>query len=321
LHFRSRAIASLARIRQQLRPQITGKIMSKPRSYRYKVVDVFTDTPLEGNPLAVFPDAKGIDDATMQGIARELNLSETTFVLPSTRPDCAVQVRIFTPKREMMFAGHPTIGTSYVLMQEGIVPAGTERFSLDEKIGAVPIRVEAGTKPMIWLRTPPITAGMTVDRTLCAKALGLELGDLLEPQPQLMTAGNPNIYVPLRDKEAVDRAKLDSRGNNEIRGDYPEPVCIFVFTPTKEGAYSRMFAPEFGVIEDPATGSATGPLAAYMLKHKLVSDADGTRFVSEQGTKMKRRSFLHVQIFGEGGKEGIDVGGQVAPLTEAVMTF
>jgi trans-2,3-dihydro-3-hydroxyanthranilate isomerase len=295
--------------------------MSSQHSYRYKVVDVFTDTPLEGNPLAVFPDAQGIADATMQSIARELNLSETTFVLPPTRPDCVAQVRIFTPAREMVFAGHPTIGTSYVLLDEGIVPAGTRSFNLDEKIGAVPIRVDAGAKPMIWLRTPPISEGKAFDRALCASVLGLDVGDVMEATPQLMSAGNPNIYIPLRSKEAVDRAWLDSQGNNALRGDYPYPVCVFVFTPTAQGAYSRMFAPEFGVTEDPATGSATGPLAAYMMKHGLVATADGTRFVSEQGTKMKRRSLLHVQLFGEGGKDGIDVGGHVAPLTEAVMTL
>jgi trans-2,3-dihydro-3-hydroxyanthranilate isomerase len=287
-----------------------------PRSYRYIVVDVFTDTPLEGNPLAVFPDAAGIDGETMQSIAREFNLSETTFVLPATRADCAVNVRIFTPRREMMFAGHPTIGTSFVLLQEGIVPAGSERFNLEEKIGAVPIRVESGGKPMIWLRTPPISEGMTVDRALCARALGLDMADLLDAAPQLMTAGNPNVYIPLRSKEAVDRASLDAAGNIGIRQGYAEPVCVFVFAPTPAGAYSRMFAPEFGVLEDPATGSATGPLAAYMMKHGLVSRAAGTRFVSEQGTKMQRRSFLHVHIFGEGGSEGIDVGGQVAPIAE-----
>src|ERR1700690_2661774 len=98
--------------------------------YRYRVVDVFTEHPLEGNPLAVFPDASGLDESTMQKIAKELNLSETTFVLPSTRADCAVRVRIFTPTKEMLFAGHPTIGTSYVLLDEGAVSGSN--FLLEE---------------------------------------------------------------------------------------------------------------------------------------------------------------------------------------------
>ena len=110
-------------------------------SYRYRVVDVFTQNLLEGNSLAVFPRASGLDDLTMQKIARELNLSETTFVFPAMRADCAANVRIFTPAKEMNFAGHPTIGTSFVLLEKGIVPASGEPFCLEEKIGAVPVRI------------------------------------------------------------------------------------------------------------------------------------------------------------------------------------
>jgi len=295
--------------------------VSRPRSFRYKVVDVFTETPLQGNPLAVFPDAGGLDDETMQGIARELNLSETTFVLPSTRADCAARVRIFTPAREMAFAGHPTIGTSFVLLAEGGVPAGSRSFSLEEKVGAVPIRVDAGPRPMIWLRTPALSAGRTFDRATCARVLGLEPADLIDAPPQIWSAGNPTLFIPLATPAAVDRAWLDMRGADELAHGLPEPICTFVFAPTPQGAYSRMFAPRLGVAEDPATGSATGPLAAYMMRHGMAASADGTRFISEQGSKMKRRSLLHVQIFGVGGKDGIDVGGQVTPLIDAEMTL
>jgi trans-2,3-dihydro-3-hydroxyanthranilate isomerase len=291
--------------------------MTSTRSYRYRVVDVFTDTPLEGNPLAVFPEAQGLDDDTMQDIARELNLSETTFVLPATRPDCAALVRIFTPAKEMKFAGHPTVGTSFVLLDEGKVPAGATSFLLEEKIGPVAIRIDA--LKLIWLRTPPISDGASCDRSVCAKTLGLTAGDLLELPPQILSAGNPAVFIPLRDAATVDRARLSSDGAAALARYHPEPICIFPFAPVESGAYSRMFAPDLGVVEDPATGSTTGPLAAYMMRHKLVSCAAGTRFVSEQGTKMKRRSILHVQVFGDNGSEGIDVGGHVAPLTEAVM--
>jgi trans-2,3-dihydro-3-hydroxyanthranilate isomerase len=295
--------------------------MNQPRTHHYRIVDVFTDRPLEGNPLAVFLDGAGIDDKTMQDIAREMNLSETTFILPATRPACDARVRIFTPAREMLFAGHPTIGTSYVLLQEGIVPRESERFVLEEKVGPVPIRVERVTgneSPLIWLTTPPISEGKTFERSRCAAALGLDAKDLLDFAPQLLSAGNPTLYIPLRDSAAVDRAWLDSRGAADLQqGD--DPFCVFVFTPVAAGAYSRMFAPRLGVVEDPATGSSTGPLAAYMLKHGLVPFAAGTRFVSEQGTKMKRRSILHVKLNGEKGCDGIEVGGHVAPLSEAVM--
>ncbi len=294
--------------------------MNKTRSYRYLVVDVFTDKPLEGNPLAVFPDAAGIDDITMQKIAKELNLSETAFVFPATREDCAARVRIFTPGREMTFAGHPTIGTGFVLFMEGIIPAGTGHFVLEEKVGPVPISVEAGKHPLIWLRTPPISEGMTFDRTACAQTLDLNLTDLLEISPQFLTAGNPTVFIALKSKDTVDRTRLNSSGLNRLREISPGPFCIFIFTPTSEGAYSRMLAaPEYGIFEDPATGSSTGPLAAFMMKHGLVSSTSGTRFISEQGTKMGRRSILHVHIVGEKGKEGIDVGGNVVPVAEAVM--
>lgn len=132
------------------------KTVHRAKSYRYRVVDVFTENALEGNPLAVFPDASGLDDNHMQKIAKELNLSETTFVFPARRRGCAALVRVFTPSREMKFAGHPTIGTSFVLLDEGKVREKTEQFVLEERIGPVPIRIEKGKRLLIWLRTPAI---------------------------------------------------------------------------------------------------------------------------------------------------------------------
>lgn len=293
--------------------------MNSPNAYRYLVVDVFTQCPLEGNALAVFPRALNMDDGLMQRIARELNLAETAFVFPATRPDCAVSVRIFTPTKEMIFAGHPTIGTAFVLREEGIVPGDQEDFVLEEKVGPVPIRVELGEGPLIWLRTPPIDYGKLYDRALCADVLGLELGDLLEVTPQLLSAGNPTIFIPVKDKQTVDRACMDLRGLRVLNGADHELVCVFVFTPTREGAYSRMFAPGHGVPEDPATGSATGPLASFMMRHGLLSGAPGKRFISEQGTKMGRRSILHIHILGQNGVDGIEVGGYVTPVAEGTM--
>src|SRR5262249_2040085 len=217
------------------------KSMNSLRSCRYQVVDVFTERPVEGNALAVFPDASGLDSATMQKIAREMNLSETTFVTPATRADCAANVRIFTPTKEMVFAGHPTIGTSFVLLDEGIVPEDSERFVLEEKVGPVSIRVEPGERPLIWLTTPLISYGRTFDRELCAQALGLEPNDLLEIRPQLLSAGNPTIFVAVKDKETVDRAWLDRQGLTLLNEGLQEAACVFVFTPTPDGAYSRMF--------------------------------------------------------------------------------
>src|ERR1700677_4196955 len=165
------------------------------KSYRYTVVDVFTTEVLEGNALAVFPDASDLDATTMQKIAREFNLAETAFVLPAT-------LRIFTPAKEMVFAGHPTVGSAFVLMQEGIVPKNSSAFVVEEKIGPVPIRIDSGARPMIWLRTPPIREGRCYDSALCAAALGLEPQDLLRIEPQLLNAGNPTVIVAAKDKAA-----------------------------------------------------------------------------------------------------------------------
>jgi len=286
----------------------------------YRIVDVFTQTPLEGNALAVFHDATGLDDATMQKIARETNLSETTFVFPAERSGSAARVRIFTPVKEMMFAGHPTVGTAWVLRDVGRIAKDRRRFVLDENIGPVDVRVD--DEALIWLRTPPIRTSRGYDPALCAAAVGLEPGDVLDNVPcQNVSAGNPAVFIALRDKAAVDGAEVDTVALRRLLADEPEPACLFVFTPTDEGAYSRMFANDFGIVEDPATGSATGPLAAFMMAHGLVRSADGTRFVSEQGTKMGRRSILHVLVDGERGERGIEIGGHVAPLASATLTL
>ena len=287
--------------------------------HRYRVVDVFTDTALEGNPLAVFPDSNGIDSNTMQRIARELNLSETVFIGPASRNDCVASFRIFTPARELKFAGHPTVGGSFALLAEGRVANGIEQFQVEEKVGAVPIRIEPGQPPMIWLTTPPIQFRQTFDREACAQVFGLRADDLLPPSPQIVDAGNPMLFVPLESKELVDRCTVDTARLQALHPDRSTPVGLFVFTPTSSGAYSRMFAPDLGVVEDPATGSATGPLAAYMKHHDLLPATNNGRFVSEQGTKMGRRSLLYFDL--ANADSGIPVGGHVVPIIDAVMTL
>ena len=293
-------------------------MMSERRAHRYRVVDVFTETALEGNPVAVFPASAEVDPSVMQAIARELNLAETVFVCPATRAGCAARLRIFTPAREMAFAGHPTIGSSWVLQAEGMVAPESEGFLLDLGIGAVPIRVERGAGTLIWLSTPPVRAGQRYEPALCAKLLGLDAGDLLDLPPQWLSAGNPIAVIAVKHREAVDRASLDRAGQQALQGADAVPVCAYVFAPAPGGAYGRMFAPLLGVPEDPATGSAMGPLATFMMQHGLL--ARGARLLCEQGTKMGRRSLLHVQT-GAAEDTPVDVGGSVTPLTEALMTL
>jgi trans-2,3-dihydro-3-hydroxyanthranilate isomerase len=286
----------------------------------YHVVDVFTTAPLEGNALGVFPDATGLDSGRMQRIAGELNLSETTFILPKESTEEATRVRIFTPAAELAFAGHPTIGTAYVMRRVGIVSADATTFALAENVGSVPVRVDCGEDPILWLTTPPIRKLGELARDRCARALSLSTNLLLPSMHcEILSAGNPTVFIPVRDRAAVDEAKIDSAALADLLRGKKVPICVFVFAPVENGAYSRMFAPQLGVPEDPATGSATGPLAVYMMRHGLVRSADGTRFFSEQGVKMGRRSLLHVLVHGENGAKGIEIGGNVVHVAEATM--
>ncbi|MGH7736858.1 MAG: PhzF family phenazine biosynthesis protein [Candidatus Tyrphobacter sp.] len=286
---------------------------------RYRVVDVFTQTALEGNPLAVFYEERDLAPELMLRIARELNLSETCFLMPATRGDCALRVRIFTPARELLFAGHPTIGAAYVALECNLAAGERQSFAFEEGVGPVAVTVEG---PVIWLSTPPIERIGQCDRAACARALDLREWDLLaDVPPEIYSAGNPMLFVAVNDPATVDGACVDSQVLRALEEQIGQNVGLFVFAPTVAGAYSRMFAPELGVVEDPATGSATGPLAAYMMAHGLCSTAGGTTLTSEQGTKIGRRSLLSVRIRGEKGCEGIDVGGHVTPVIDAILTL
>jgi trans-2,3-dihydro-3-hydroxyanthranilate isomerase len=298
------------------------------RRYRYLHVDVFTERPLAGNPLAVVLDAHGIADAEMQAIARETNLSETTFVLPATRADCVARVRIFTPGRELPFAGHPTVGTAWVLATTGRTN-GARRFALEEGIG--PVEVELDGDParptFIWMKHRDATFGAEVkNRAGVASALGVTEGDLVPGAPiQTGSTGNAFLYVPLRDAATVDRAVLDPR---RLEHTLPEMTTlgVFVLAPdpdrTAGRVYTRMFAPAHGVAEDPATGSASGALGAYLVMQGLVAPAAPMRIVSEQGTKMGHQSFVHVTLaYRDGAVTDIRVGGAVVPVIDGALTL
>jgi len=317
------------------------------REYRFVQVDVFTARVFGGNPLAVVFDARDLGDDEMQAIAREMNCSETTFLLPPTRPDCAARVRIFTPAREVPFAGHPTIGTAWVLATEKLLPTGTTRFDLEEGIGPVAVTLEGDpARPsFLWMRHGEARFGPELtNRAGFAGALGLAEADLLAGAPvRTGSTGNTFLYVPLRDRETVDRARLDVPALLAAQGEGPN-LGVFVFAPDpdprvagrgaaegepsgyKRGVtvdrparvYSRMFAPHTsGIPEDPATGSASGPLGAYLVERGLVAAGDTVEIVSEQGTRMGRQSFLRIRIGMSSGRiSDIRVGGSVVPVIE-----
>jgi trans-2,3-dihydro-3-hydroxyanthranilate isomerase len=299
------------------------------REYRILQVDVFTERVLAGNQLGVVPDARGLSDEEMQAIAREMNVAETTFVLPATRAGCVARIRIFTPGREMPFAGHPTIGTAWVLATERMVPDRATHFALDEQIGPVEVELEGDpARPgFVWMRHRDATFGDEVkERAGVAAALSLGERDLWPGAPiQTGSTGNAFLYVPLRDRATVDRAALDQ---SRIAAVVPDTtrIGVFVLAPepdaTARRVYTRMFAPAHGVAEDPATGSASGALGAYLAIHGLVAPARQMRIVSEQGTKMGRQSFVHITLTNElGAVSDIRVGGSVVPALDGTLTL
>jgi len=289
---------------------------ARAKRYTIHVVDVFTERPLAGNQLAVVLDAEGIPAQAMQRIAKEMNLSETTFVLAPEGAGNAARVRIFTPGSELPFAGHPTIGTAWVLFTQGLVPGGALEFALEEGVGPVHVRGEhwaGGVR--FWMTHPKVSFGEVVsDRAAAAAALGLSEDQLVPDVPiQVASTGLPHVYVALKDAKAIDDAVSEKERLGKV---FREGV--FLFAPRGENQlYSRMFAPHVAdIYEDPATGSASGPLGAFAVKYGLVKRSSTVSIVSEQGTKMGRQSFVHIELaYPRQGDfpSRIEVGGSVVP--------
>jgi trans-2,3-dihydro-3-hydroxyanthranilate isomerase len=301
-------------------------------SHRIHTVDVFTDMPLAGNQLAVVLDAEDIAGETMQRIAREFNIAETTFVLPPHDPTHAARVRIFTPGAELPFAGHPTIGTAWVLATQGLVPGGGLEFILEEGVGPIKVR---GVRDehgglAFWMAHPAVSFGDVFDdRAAVAASLGLEPGALAPNVPlQVVSTGVPFLFVALTDKSAVDAAISDTERLSALFAGRPE-VAVYLFAADAarpNQLYSRMFAGHtFDIREDPATGSAAGPLGAFVVRYGLVPRAPSVTLVSEQGTKMGRQSFIHIELAYDKDEEDgelptrIEVGGAVQPVIEGEL--
>lgn len=301
--------------------------MSQTRVYRFTQLDVFTDHVFGGNPLAVFTDGRGLSDAEMQSIANEMNLSETTFVLPATEPSYAARVRIFTPTAELPFAGHPTVGTAWVLKNNGVAPAGSSSMVLELGIGPIGVRSESTESgEFIWMDQGVATFGNVFeDRTAIASALGLTPNDLVPDMPvQMVSTGSPFLYVPLRGNDIVDRVSPNLEQYRECiarAGQGVRSAFMFAAEPERNRAYCRMIGVGRGMLrEDPATGSANGPLGAYLVKYGLTHGDGVVEILSEQGTAMGRQSFIHLRVGTKQGQPGrVEVGGQVVPVFDGVL--
>jgi len=290
------------------------------RRLQYRIVDVFTDRMFGGNPLAVFLDGRGLSETEMQALAREMNLSETTFVLPPDDPANDFRVRIFTPGRELPMAGHPTIGTAFVLAREKMLPGGGETLTirLEEKVGLIPVRLEMkdGVPDKIWMTQPQPTFGPVFPNAAAvAEMLGIDPADIRNDLPiEVVSCGMPFLFVPVRDLATMRRLSFN-RDLSRRALESLEVSEVFVFALEVENAgstvHSRMFAPELGVPEDPATGGASGPLGSYLVRYGVVSAQPKASIVSEQGIEMGRPSFIHIEITQEANEiTEVKVGGR-----------
>jgi trans-2,3-dihydro-3-hydroxyanthranilate isomerase len=307
------------------------------RSYRFLQLDVFTDRIFGGNQLAVFPEAVGISEAEMQAVAREMNYSETTFVLPASDSRALCRVRIFTPQSELPMAGHPVIGTTFALAHDSeIRPGDASPITLELGVGplAVDILFEDNQLSFAWMHQPaPTFETWQGDRERLAAVLGLSADDLAADLPiERGSAGVPYVYIPLRSLEALGRARPGA-GVAQALHDVDPHVGAYLFTlegvPAGVTARSRMFAPEVGVSEDAATGSAAGPFGVYLVRHgRIQPDADGeARARIEQGVEMGRPSVLDVAVDVErasgsaGEVRDVRVGGEAVFVAEGTLVL
>jgi trans-2,3-dihydro-3-hydroxyanthranilate isomerase len=300
------------------------------RSYRYLHYDVFTDHLFGGNQLAVFVDGRGLAAETMQAIAKEMNFSETTFVLPPDDGGSGARLRIFTPGEELPMAGHPTVGTTFALARSGAIERGRQHFVFGCGIGPVPVTMTWNGDDLgfVWMTQPLPAFGATIpDPARTAAALSLSpaaVGATGQPV-QVVSCGVPFLFVPLTTRSAVDSAVVN-RGVLDALftqiGTRAHGVMVFTAQPgdARATVYSRMFAPEMGITEDPATGGASGPLGCYLVRHKIVPPEKASAMISLQGVKMGRPSHVHISIGVDHGEiASVRVGGEAVLAGEGTL--
>lgn len=306
------------------------------KEYAFNQVDVFTNKPFGGNPLAVFHDAQGLTSEEMQQIAREMNLSETTFVLPPQDKSADFKVRIFTPAAELPFAGHPVVGTHWVLGHLGMVdlkePVTHVTFELGVGILPASLLVSKGrVEKVVMTQDKPTYHTIVEDITDLAKGLGLSPEEISDSglQVQVVSTGLPQMMVPIRSLssiQALDPGRLDTVSlNRACAACGTDIVLVFSLETERPEAdvHTRVFAPLHGVPEDPATGSANGALGAYLVQHRVVPITEPTVFItSEQGSEIGRSSTLFIEVdVVEGKPTTVRVGGNVVAVAEGIIRF
>lgn len=294
--------------------------------YKFYQADVFTDRNFGGNPLAVFVDASGLDAGSMQSIAREMNHSETTFVFPSTVRGADFDVRIFTPGKEIPFAGHPTLGTAFVLLETGRIPKDRNQVRLNFNSGVIPVTVDAPTGEYFMHQPLPQFISQFNSPSALAESLGLPENKIDSRfPPQVVSAGFPALYVPIRSLESMQSISLNYAKLKEILNSLNVDM-LYAFTLETQHPGStvhvRSFAPFIGIPEDPATGSAAGGLGAYLAKYEVLDPGNLKDIVIEQGYEMKRPSALKVVIEQKAGEiTQVRVGGKSKMVIEGQLNL
>lgn len=309
--------------------------MSETRSLKFYQADVFTSQPFGGNPVAVFPDADGLTDDELQQIAREMNLSETVFVFPPTDPAAVARLRIFTPTQEIPFAGHPVLGTFYVLAQLGRISIQEPVTSVVQEcnIGlfSVELHAEQSRVVRVVMSQPkpefldPIDA--VDDVYLIGGALSLPkhvIADTKWPL-QVVSTGLPVLIVPVRTLTAVRSINPDASAIINVCERFGANGIMVFTTVTVESfasVHARMFAPKIGILEDPATGSAGGALGAYLVQNGVVEVGPTTNILIEQGYEIDRPSRIFVQVESDDDViQGVKVGGHCVMVVEGTLKF
>ena len=298
-------------------------VLQNLMKYQFYQVDVFTGTPLGGNPLAVFVDADGLDRERMQKIAREMNLSETTFVVPPSECETDFEIRIFTPAKELPFAGHPVIGTAHILREIGKVSGDQKLIHLKLRIGTIPVYVEEGGH--LFMEHPQSKFLHVVESVdLVAESLGLPSSAIDPRWPcQIVSTGVPALFVPIRTLVSIQQIKINSEKLEKIFKALGTDM-VYVFTTetldSNSTLHSRLFAPFIGVPEDPATGSASGAVGAYLAKYSVVENDILGSIKIEQGHEMKRPASIYVQVKQEGTIiKSIRVGGESVTIIQGQL--
>jgi PhzF family phenazine biosynthesis protein len=297
-----------------------------------RLVDAFTEHSFGGNPAGVVLDATGLSEATMQKIAREMSVSETAFVKPDQTGEAQFEVRFFTPHTEVDLCGHATVATFWTLAAEGVIDrrARTTVSSQRTKAGVLPVEIHYAGDALdrvMMEQAPPQFRETAVDAGRMADILGIDREEIEKTHLPIEMAftGLWSLKVPVKHRKALEKIRLDKLALTDLGYSLEfETCCVFCLDPVRPDAkvHQRVFCPQVGIDEDPATGTASGSLGSYLARHGVIDPgADGTAFMIEQGYEVGRPGHIHVEVFKEHGQLSVLVGGSAVEVLRGAIRY